>query len=576
MRYAAISIIAVLITTSPHYIASIIFYSLATVKRQDNKSMSSSSPQDESDYTLAQQVAITLVPAFSGTLSLLGSSCIIWMMLAENRKKLKSVKYRFLFALCLCDVVNSLWFVFFSLPIPKDTPGVWGAMGNYASCNAQGFFLQFGIIGSFYNGALSLYFYKSLCYSMKDEQIAKTYEKWIHIGCLVWPLGTAIAAWRQDLYSFSGLGCWIAPEPLRCHRRDDVDCIRGEDAYIYAWVYTGIPLILLCLYIVYTMGLIYMNVREVSGRAEKWSIGTVGASIVSNPIRMEVTQPPDGNINDGSLHTRTQTSEATSRRVSISGNDNGGRSRYAKRTKEAAWQAFLYVIAYAVTHMWAFVVVNIELGGGTTPFYLVLIQNLFWPLQGFANVFIFLRPRIQSIQKSSPEMFYFTAAYHSVFHYDEVHRRSSMQATSSALPSEENQPKSRISYASDFLQKSTGEESDPTGVPVTSGMNQSRHEKEDHSKQVFNEEASSDHDGDEEPTITDNTVFDQISGPDKSRHEMEESFQLVIHEKAPTHHDPDEEPTIVEDSLLDQSTVPKTASIAKRGVSFDDELQNAK
>jgi hypothetical protein len=119
--------------------------------------MSSSSPQDESDYTLAQQVAITLVPAFSGTLLIIGSSCIIWMLLAEKRKKLKSVKYRFLFALCLCDVVNSLWFAFFSLPIPKDTPGVWGAMGNYASCNAQGFFLQFGIIGSFYNGALSLY-----------------------------------------------------------------------------------------------------------------------------------------------------------------------------------------------------------------------------------------------------------------------------------------------------------------------------------------------------------------------------------------------------------------------------------
>jgi hypothetical protein len=539
--------------------ASIIFYTYLPQSTVNDRitSMSSSSPQDESDYTLAQQVAITLVPAFAGTLSILGSSCIIWMLFAENRKKLKNVKYRFLFALCLCDVVNSLWFVFFSLPIPKDTPGVWGAMGNYASCNAQGFFLQFGIIGSFYNGALSMYFYKSLCYSMKDEQIAKTNEKWIHIGCLVWPLGTAIAAWRQDLYSFSGIGCWIAPEPLRCHRRDDVDCIRGEDAYIYAWVYTGIPLILLCLYIAYTMGMIYMKVKEVSRRAEKWSMGTVGASIISNPIRMEVTHPPDGNIKDGSLLTRSQTLEATSRRVSMSGNDKGGRSRYAKRTKEAAWQAFLYVIAYAVTHMWAFVVANIELGGGTTPFYVVLIQNFFWPLQGFANVFIFLRPRIQSIQKSS-EMFYFTAAYHSVFHYDEVHRCSSMQATSSTPLGEGSQPKSRISHASDSLRKSTGEESDPCSIPVTSGMNESRHEKKESFQSVIHEEAPVHHDADdEEPTIGEDALFARITGPDKSLHEKEESFKSVIHEKAPTHHDPDEEPTIVEDSLLAQSTVPK-------------------
>jgi hypothetical protein len=232
--------------------------------------MSTSSPQDESDYTLAQQVAITLVPAFSGTLSILGSSCIIWMLLQNNRKKLKSVKYRFLFALCLSDVIYSLWLAPFALPIPKGTPGVWGAMGNYASCNAQGFFLQFGNIGIFYNCALALYFYKSLCYNMNDEQIAKRYEKWIHIVSVVWWLGTAIAALQQDLYSYSGLGCWIAPEPLRCNRRDDVDCIRGEDAYIYAFLYTGIPLSLITLYIAYAMWMIYVKVKEVSRAAERW------------------------------------------------------------------------------------------------------------------------------------------------------------------------------------------------------------------------------------------------------------------------------------------------------------------
>jgi hypothetical protein len=337
--------------------------------------VSSYSPQDESDFTLAQQVAITLVPAFMGTLSIMGSSCIIWM-LANNRKKLKSVKYRFLFALCFWDIYNSLMFVFWSLPIPKGTPGVWGAMGNYASCNAQGFLIQFGVMGSFYNCALSLYYYKSLCFSMKDEEIAKRYEKWIHIGCVVWSLGTATAAWQQDLYSYTGVGCWIAPEPLRCHRRDDVDCIRGENAYIYAWLYMGIPFVLLWLYITYSMWMIYVKVKEVSRRAEQWSVGRVASSIVSNPSRTVVTQSlqqsADRNISDGSLHMPSQTLEAHSQLSSISRNVNRDRSRYAQRTKEAALQAFLYVIAYVVTHMWAFSVVNIELGGGTTPFYLEL------------------------------------------------------------------------------------------------------------------------------------------------------------------------------------------------------------
>jgi hypothetical protein len=571
--------------------------------------MSSSSPQDESDLTLAQQVAITLVPAFSGTLSILGSSCIIWMLLQNNRKKLNSVKYRFLFALCWCDVVNSLCFVFFSLPIPKDTPGVWGAMGNYASCNAQGFFLQIGITGSFYNGALSLYFYKSVCSSMKDEQIAKRYEKWIHIVSLLWPVGTGIAAWQQDLYSYSGLGCWIAPEPLRCHRRDDVDCIRGENAYIYAWVYCGIPLILLCLYIVYSMGMIYMQVKQVSRRAEKWSLGMVGASIRSNTSRLEATQWSDRNIND--VSTRSQTSELASKRGSISqrgsisGNDNRVRSRYSERTKEAAWQAFLYVIAYAVTHIWAFIVFNIELGGGTNPFYLLFIENFFWPLQGFANVFIFLRPRIQAIQKSSPEMFFFTAAYHSVFHYDEVRRKSSKPMSTRARPDEGSLSKNAMNYGSGSFQKSTGEESDAFSLP--------RQQKEDSSQQVIHEEDLTQHDADErkhdadeqpakhdaneQPTIA-LSLFAQITVPDVSRHQKADNFQQVIHEVAPAHHGADEEMTIVfsqrtgpnesrhqKEAAFQQaiheeapaqpaSTKPKRASV--KSVLFADKLDNVK
>jgi hypothetical protein len=454
--------------------------------------MSSSSPQDESDFTLAQQVAITIVPAFSGTLSFLGSSCIIWLLMSENRKKLKSVKYRILFALCFTDLINSLVFVFWSLPIPKGTPGVWGALGTKATCDAQAVFIHFGNIGSFYNAALALYFYKSLCYSMKDEQIAKRYEKWIHIVSIGWCLGTAIAALQQDLYSFNGLGCWMAPEPLRCHRRDGVDCIRGENVYIFIWLYNGIPDLLLCNFIVYAMYKIYMKVKEVSGRAEKWSIATASASIIaSSSLRLETA----------------------SQRGSIVRNESQGSSRYAKRTKEAAWQAFLYVMAFVVTHAWTFVVVLIEQSGGTSPFFVVFIQNLFWPMQGFVNVFIFLRPRIQSIQKSSPGMHYFIAAYHSVFLYDEVHRRSSKWAP--PRPKAVSEPKSGTTHSTaDVVRKATGEESEATSTPaIQAGMNESRHDKEERLQPVIHEEASSHHDADEEPTIADVALSTQSAEP---------------------------------------------------------------
>jgi hypothetical protein len=507
------------------------------------------------------------------------------MLLQNNRKKLKSVKYRFLFALCLCDVFNSLTFVFWSLPIPKGTPGVWGAMGNKASCSAQGFLIQFGILGSFYNCALALYFYKSLCFNMKDEQIAKRYEKWIYIVSIVWCLGTASAGWLQDLYSFSGLGCFYAPEPLRCHRRDDIDCIRGEDANIYAWLYSGVPNFLLFNYIIYSMWMIYMKVKKVSRRAEQWSIGMVGASTVSNInlSRTEVTQSSDSNINDRSLHSRSHTLEVASQLGSITGNANRGRSRYAERTKEAALQAFLYVNAYFITHMWAFVVLIVEMFGGTNPFFLVLLENVFWPLQGFANVFIFLRPRIKSIQKTSPEMHYFTAAYHSVFHYDEVRQRVTESVFSPARPDKGSRQESGTINTPNPLRKSTGEESDSStrsvpalaelpetgGSPAADLANESCYENEKRFQPVMHEEVSSYDDVDEEPAITEDYLFAQITEQNESRHQKEDNFQQVIHEEAPAHHDTDKEPTIVEDSLIAPRAGPIRVSMAK-SVSFND------
>jgi hypothetical protein len=67
-------------------------------------------------------VAITLVPAFSYAvdprieLHHLDAA-------ANNRNKLK-VKYRFLLLSVCAMIFNSLTFVFWSLPIPKGTPGV--------------------------------------------------------------------------------------------------------------------------------------------------------------------------------------------------------------------------------------------------------------------------------------------------------------------------------------------------------------------------------------------------------------------------------------------------------------------
>jgi hypothetical protein len=99
---------------------------------------------------------------------------------ARKSKEAKSVKYRILF-LCLM-ILSSRW-PWCSAFVPRHS---WcmGCHGKQKRHNAKGFFSQFGNIVSFYIVVLALYYYKSLCCNMNDEQIAKRYEKWIHIGPL--------------------------------------------------------------------------------------------------------------------------------------------------------------------------------------------------------------------------------------------------------------------------------------------------------------------------------------------------------------------------------------------------------
>ena len=209
--------------------------------------------------SLPQQVALTIAPALTGVLSFCGSLFIIQMIVMG--KKWKHVKYRILLGVSLSDIVSSLVFVFWSLPIPEGTPGIWGAIGNKRTCDFQGTMLTLGTLGSYYNGALCGYYWLTICYQMSEIDIARRFEKYAHGFSILWPFATAFAALGQDFYGPSALGCWMTPTPLFCNRDDGVDCIRGRYAYLYAWVYVGVPKTLLGCFIGYTMYKIYSHVR---------------------------------------------------------------------------------------------------------------------------------------------------------------------------------------------------------------------------------------------------------------------------------------------------------------------------
>jgi hypothetical protein len=75
-------------------------------------------------YTLAQQVSLTIVTSLAASLSIAGSTAIVYVIYVDHRRKKAShnVKNRLLLGLCLSDILNSLVYVFWALAIPEGTP----------------------------------------------------------------------------------------------------------------------------------------------------------------------------------------------------------------------------------------------------------------------------------------------------------------------------------------------------------------------------------------------------------------------------------------------------------------------
>jgi len=76
--------------------------------------------------------------------------------------------------------------------------------------------------------------------------------------------------------------------------------------------------------------------------------------------------------------------------------------RNTSKTREITKQALLYIGSFWLSYGWMlFRHIYIAIANKTS-FTLAILNNIFFPLQGFLNMFIFCRPHIVSLQKRYP------------------------------------------------------------------------------------------------------------------------------------------------------------------------------
>lgn len=164
----------------------------------------------------SQQKILAILPHVTGALSLIGSCSILYNIWKDRSRKMEQPYYRILLGMSLFDVVVSSSICLSTIPMPVDTPGVYGARGTTQTCAASGFFNQFMLGSILYNLVLAIYYTMSGRYHMSDKEFARRYEPHLHWAAVMITVGVALGKTYYYLQYKSLLCCFRIAVQFSC------------------------------------------------------------------------------------------------------------------------------------------------------------------------------------------------------------------------------------------------------------------------------------------------------------------------------------------------------------------------
>ena len=200
--------------------------------------------------TVAEKKTLVWVPRASDILSALCSVLIVAHVIRTHGKQY-TVYHGLMMSMSVYDIAGSIAWALSTYPIPVYDEfgfptGIYGAHGSEASCTAQGFSVQLGYTGIFYNMALSFYYLLVIRYGWREDRLQKV-KVLFHGIPLLFGWGLAFAG--IPFYELSYWGCWILPEP-------------GTPRFARSLIFFIVPLMIVLVLASINMLLVYMAVRR--------------------------------------------------------------------------------------------------------------------------------------------------------------------------------------------------------------------------------------------------------------------------------------------------------------------------
>lgn len=364
------------------------------------------------DNFLAEPFA-PIGPRISGTISAISSATIIYLIF-KSESKLYSIYHRIMFGMSAADIIGSTAMALTTIPMPKDlsmydfhefAEACWVGLrlGNIQTCEAQAFFIVWGSVTMYaYNAMLCVYYACAIGLRMTEDAIKKKAEPYLHAIPVVYAFGMALPPLVKHQYNPIGSDAWctIADD----NGRGAVTEEQSQSFLIYMSIAFGVTMAILFISIVTSFVLIILKVREVDRlmyHHTNYNFDDRGGS--SDDIRdsPSISNSPSSNIDTSNNHNITYNHNSNS---GAGIRRRGGTFDQLKEshtnTKILVVQMLGYILALLITISTATARVA-DLNG---PSYVIIIQGILMPLQGFFNAIIFISHKVYNYHRVHPDV----------------------------------------------------------------------------------------------------------------------------------------------------------------------------
>lgn len=175
--------------------------------------------------------------------------------------------------------------------VPVGVPSVPAASGNTATCDAKAFLHNFVQGPLLYATGLAFYHLLKVRFEVNDDVIVGYVEPIVHFVAWAVPIvtGSIMVAMEMSnpIRSMPGL-CYIAELPPGCNEYDDVDCVRGEDWYVFCLLCSALFAAICVVVTAASFVMIYCKVRSTERRMARYGESAHGGS--SSRSRMEMSR----------------------------------------------------------------------------------------------------------------------------------------------------------------------------------------------------------------------------------------------------------------------------------------------